>query len=136
MNRKRNAHNVCTYDFTTLYTSTPHQKLKSKLSWVSKTAFKSSGKSFISVHKNGASWSNSLREKTLHLDCNKVICLLRWLIDNIYVTFGDNCFRQVIDIPMGTDCAPFLAHLFLFAHEFKWLDKQKNPRYCGRYLMI
>ena len=42
VNRKRNARNVCTYDFTTLYTSIPHQKLKSKLSWVIKTAFKSS----------------------------------------------------------------------------------------------
>ena len=39
VNRKRNARNVCTYDFTTLYTSIPHQKLKSKLSWVIKTAF-------------------------------------------------------------------------------------------------
>ena len=142
VNRKRNARNVCTYDFTTLYTSIPHQKLKSKLSWVIKTAFKSSGKSFISVHKNGASWSNSPRDKTLHLDCNKVIRLLRWLIDNIYVTFGDKCFRQVIGIPMGTDCAPFLANLFLFAYEFKWLDKQRKHnrdvykffRYCGRYI--
>ena len=43
VNRKRNARNGCTYDFTTLYTSIPHQKLKSKLSWVIKTAFKSSG---------------------------------------------------------------------------------------------
>lgn len=142
VNRKRNARNVCTYDFTTLYTSIPHQKLKSKLSWVIKTAFKSSGKSFISVHKNSASWSNSPRDKTLHLDCNKVIRLMRWLIDNIYVTFGDKCFRQVIGIPMGTDCAPFLANLFLFAYEFQWMDKQRKHnrdvykffRYCGRYI--
>lgn len=143
VNRRRNARNICTYDFTTLYTSIPHQKLKSKLSWVIKTAFKSSGKSFISVHKNGASWSDKPKKNTLHLDCNKVIRLLRWLIDNIYVTFGDKCFRQVIGIPMGTDCAPFLANLFLFAYEFKWINEQRtrNPnmvykffRYCGRYI--
>ena len=40
VNRKRNARNVCIYDFTSLYTSIPHQKLKSQLSWVIKTARK------------------------------------------------------------------------------------------------
>ena len=68
---------------------------------------------------------------------------MRWLIDNIYVTFGDKCFRQVIGIPMGTDCAPFLANLFLYSYEYKWIDKQrKNNRFdllrhfqsCCRYI--
>ena len=51
---------------------------------------------------------------------------MNWLIDNIYVTFGDQCFRQVIGIPMGTDCAPFLANLFLYSYEYKWIVKQKK----------
>ena len=30
---------------------------------------------------------------------------------------------------MGTDCAPFLANLFLYSYEFEWIDKQrKNKR--------
>ena len=32
-------------------------------------------------------------------------------------------FRQVIGIPMGTDCAPFLANLYLYALEFEFLEK-------------
>ena len=52
--------------------------------------------------------------------------MMNWLLDNIYVTFGDQLFRQVTGIPMGTDCAPFLANLFLYAHEYKWIDKQKK----------
>ena len=43
--------------------------------------------------------------------------LVRWLIDNIFVILGDKCFQQVIGIPMGTDWAPFLANLFLFAYD-------------------
>ena len=78
-----------------------------------KEAFKSSKKSFISVYKNDARWTNSPKKTTSHLDCKKVIRLMNWLLDNIYVTFGDQLFRQVIGIPMGTDCAPFLANLFL-----------------------
>jgi hypothetical protein len=27
---------------------------------------------------------------------------------------------------MGTDCAPFLANLFLYSYEYQWIDKQKK----------
>ena len=30
-------------------------------------------------------------------------------------------FRQRIGIPMGTDCAPLLANLFLFYYEYKYM---------------
>ena len=83
-----------------------------------------SEKSYISVHKKYANWTNSPDEKTLALDCNQVIRLLNWLIDNIYVTFGDKIFRQKIGIPMGTDCAPFAANLFLYSYEYERIDKQ------------
>ena len=53
-NHKGNAKDVRTYDFSTLYTSIPHNKLRKELRWVIKEAFKSSKKSFISVYKNDA----------------------------------------------------------------------------------
>jgi hypothetical protein len=53
-----------------------------------------------------------------------VIDTMKWLIDNIYVTFGDKCFRQVIGIPMGTDCAPFLANLFLYSYEYEYTNSK------------
>ena len=41
------------------------------------------------------------------------ICeMIEFLIDNIFVQFGGRLFRQVIGIPMGTNCAPLLADLF------------------------
>ena len=40
--------------------------------------------------------------------------MLDFLIDNIFVEFGGRIFQQTIDIPMGTNCAPFLANLFLY----------------------
>lgn len=39
--------------------------------------------------------------------------VLGFLIDNIYVVFGDQVFQQTVGIPMGTNCAPLLADLFL-----------------------
>jgi hypothetical protein len=40
-----------------------------------------------------------------------------FLIDNIFVSFGGTLFQQVVGIPMGTNCAPLLADLFLYSYE-------------------
>ena len=44
------------------------------------------------------------------------------LTDNIFVQFGGCLFRQVIGIPMGTNCAPLFAELFLYSCENELLD--------------
>jgi hypothetical protein len=43
--------------------------------------------------------------------------MLEFLIDNIFVSFGGTLFQQVVGIPMGTNCAPLLADLFLYSYE-------------------
>ena len=45
------------------------------------------------------------------------------LIDNIFVSFGGTLFQQVVGIPMGTNCAPLLADLFLYSYESEFLQK-------------
>ena len=37
--------------------------------------------------------------------------------DNIFIQFGTKLYRQVVRIPMGTNCAPLVADLFLFCYE-------------------
>ena len=74
------------------------------------------------------------------------ICeMIEFLIDNIFVQFGGHLFCQVIGIPMGTNCAPLLADLFLYSYENEFLDnmirsghrrlaRSFNPCYIyGRY---
>ena len=45
-----------------------------------------------------------------------------FLADNIFVKFGGFLFRQVIGIPIGTNCAPLLADLFPYSYKSKCLD--------------
>ena len=47
--------------------------------------------------------------------------LVEYLIDNIYINVGNRVFRQRVGIPMGTDCAPLLANLFLFYYEYRYM---------------
>jgi hypothetical protein len=49
--------------------------------------------------------------------------ILGFLVDNIYVVFGDQVFQQSVGIPMGTNCAPLLADLFLYSYEAESVSK-------------
>ena len=40
-----------------------------------------------------------------------------YLLDNINLRFGTKSYRQIVDIPMGTNCALLVADLFLFCCE-------------------
>ena len=42
---------------------------------------------------------------------------LTFLLDNIYIRFGSKIYRQIVGIPVGTNCALIVADLFLFCYE-------------------
>ena len=55
---------------------------------------------------------------------NDIYKMIEFLVDNIYVRFGGQLYQQMVGIPpLGTDCAPLLADLFLYSYENEFLDK-------------
>ena len=71
--------------------------------------------------------------------------MLESLVDNIFVVFAGKVFQQVIGIPIGTNCAPLLADIFLYFYEEEFIQSllsagrkrlasQFNFRYTGRYI--
>ena len=42
---------------------------------------------------------------------------LIYRLDNIYFRFGTKLYRQIVGIPMGTNCAPLVADMFSFCYE-------------------
>ena len=49
--------------------------------------------------------------------CQNVCDALSFLLDNIYIRFGTKLYRHIVGIPMGTNCPPLVADLFLFCYE-------------------
>ena len=47
-------------------------------------------------------------------------------MDNIYIRFGTKLYRQIFGIPMGTNCAPPVADLFLFYCERDFMTSLSN----------
>ena len=39
---------------------------------------------------------------------------LVYFLDNIFIRFRTTLFRQIIGIPVGTNCAPLVTDLFIF----------------------
>jgi hypothetical protein len=51
-----------------------------------------------------------------------IIKMLEFLIDNTFVMFGERVFQQTVGIPMGTNCSPLLAVLFLYLYEADFMQ--------------
>ena len=43
--------------------------------------------------------------------------MLEFLVDNIFVVFAGKVFQQIVGIPIGTNCAPLLADIFVYSYE-------------------
>ena len=47
----------------------------------------------------------------------KMCDVLHYLLDNIFIRLGSKVYRQIVGIPLGTNCAPLVADFFLFCTE-------------------
>ena len=54
--------------------------------------------------------------------CQNVCDALSYLLDNIYIRFETKLYRQIVGIPIGTNCAPLEADIFLYYYERVAMD--------------
>jgi hypothetical protein len=47
---------------------------------------------------------------------------LSYLVDNTFISFASAIRRQAISLPMGTNCAVYVANLFLFTYELAFIE--------------
>jgi hypothetical protein len=61
--------------------------------------------------------------KKKHIDDkDESVCVSLIIKDNIFVLFSGRELQQTIGIPMGMNCAPLLADLFLHAYDANFLQ--------------
>ena len=124
------ARSVATFDFSTLYTKIPHDKLIDVLDKLVDFVFNKTDRRFLSVTNKSAHWVKGKR-KGLKVYCQKKVKeIVKFLIENCYFTVGGILFRQTIGMPMGSDPAPFFANLFLFFYEHQWIKNNIKSDYA------
>ena len=47
---------------------------------------------------------------------------------SIYIRFGTKLYRQIVGIPMGTNCAPLVADLFLFCYVIDFMTSLSDVK--------
>ena len=91
--------------------------LKIKIDEIIILAYHLCKRKFLTFYSRYAKYSNVKSWSHLQTDCTQFIHAIHWPNDHIYVRFGNAVFRQNIGIPMGTNCTPLLANLYLFSYE-------------------
>ena len=122
---------MSTYDFSTLYTTLPHNLIKDKLIDLIERTFQREGSPYLACNDRNAFFTSEKHKNYHAWSCQNVCDALTFLLDNFFIRFGTKLYRQVVGIPMGTNCAPLVADLFLFCYERDFMmslsdDKQAD----------
>jgi len=115
--RKYKVSQVSTYDFSTLYTTLPHILIKSKLISLIEKTFAREKCSYLALISKISFFTNQILDKYIIWTCLDFCEALTFLLDNLFVEFNGKIFQQIIGVPMGTNCAPLIADLFLYCYE-------------------
>ena len=122
------ATNLSTYDFSTLYTTLPHKLINEKLINLIEWTFKREGSHYIACNERQAFFTSEDTKRYKLWSCQNVCEALMYLLNNINIRFGSKLYRQIVGIPMGTNCAPLVADLFLFCYERDFLTSLSDVK--------
>ena len=100
------ATSLSTYDFSTLYTTLPHNLIKEKLINLIERTFKREGSPYTACNERQAFFISEDTKRYKLWSCQNVCEALIYLI---YIRFGTKLYRQIVGIPLGTNCAPLVA---------------------------
>ena len=94
LSRKGKARSIATYDFSTLYTKIPHNKLIECLHFFIDKVFNKKDRRYLSVTGSGAHWvTGKYKGSGTVYDVDNVKGALQFLIDNSYFYVGSQIFR-------------------------------------------
>ena len=79
--------------------------------------FQREGSPYLACNDRNAVFPSEKPKKYRAWSCQNLCDALTFLLDNIFIRFGTKLYRQVVGIPMGTNCAPLVADFFLFCYE-------------------
>ena len=115
---------------STLYITLPHNLIKEKLINLIEWTFKREGSPYIACNERQAFFTSGNTKRYKIWSCQNVCEALIYLLDNIYIRFGTKLYRQIVGIPMGTNCAPLVADLFLFCYERDFMTSPSDVKHA------
>ncbi|MCP4651856.1 MAG: hypothetical protein GY858_00505, partial [Candidatus Omnitrophica bacterium] len=126
---------IFTGDFSTLFTKLPHAVVKAQLYKLIELCFKNCGKNYINVTSDKVVYCKDLCASNLvggyAFVRGQLNELLDFVLENTYVLFASNAFRQVSGVPMGGNASPLIADLTLTMLEFEYVKSNKHVNWLA-----
>ena len=123
-------HNVQVYDFSTLYTNLDQNKVLAHLNDLFDMVFNSSNRKFLCIRFDKSFFSSKPYDSYQCFDVNRFKKAVHFIVSEVFVSFGGLLFKQIKGIPMGGNCSPLLADLFLTHCEFLFMTNLlKNKKF-------
>ena len=123
---------ISSFDFSTLYTSLPHDLIKAKVLSLVKWCFNRESKTYLCITDKAGFFSNKKYDSYTCWTCTEIYEAFTFLMENIYmyVQFDGMVYQQIGGIPIGPNCAPLIADLFLYCYERDFMSNlQKSKRF-------
>ena len=92
---------VSYFDFSTLYTSLPHDLIKAKVLSLVNCCFNRESKTYLCTSDKAGFFSNKKYDSYSCWTCNELCEAFTYLMDNLYVQFDGMVYKQIVGIPMG-----------------------------------
>ena len=89
------ASGLSTYDFSTLYTTLPHNLIKEKLTELIEQTFNREGSLYLTCNDKNAFFTSEQPKRYKLWSCQKMCDALHHLLDNIFIRFGSKLYRQI-----------------------------------------
>ncbi len=121
----KNVSNLVSADFATLFTKLPHSTIKCCLVQLIDLGFNNSKKQFMAISSKKVFFTNSTQyHGYVCMDRLDVKQILVHVMDETYVAFAGNIFRQIMGVPMGGNASPLIADLTLSMMEFNYCQSR------------
>ena len=123
------------YDFSTLFTTLPHNLIKEKLINLIEWTFKRDGSPYIACNERQAFFTSGDTKRYKLWSCQNVCEALIYLLDNIYIRFGTKLYRQIVGIPKGDQlCSSFERYFMTSLSDVKQAEIIEAFKSTSRYL--
>eukprot|EP00964_Phaeocystis_antarctica_P163242 scaffold139055_cov157-Phaeocystis_antarctica.AAC.1 len=121
------------HDFTSMYTKLPHDEIRRAVGGVVDEIFAREDHvgRVLRVTETGGEWvlltaAGEVPEDTSSCKfytASRLKLDVDFILNNIYVTVGDDIYRQTLGVPMGFSCSPMLAVIMLAFFEIAFVRR-------------
>ena len=89
------ASSLATYDFSTLYTTLPHNLIKENLTELIEQTFNRKGSLSLACNEKNFFFTSEQPKQYKLWSCQKMCDALHYLLDNVFIRFGSELYKNV-----------------------------------------